>query len=114
MPELKQQTDASRKALESLAPQTPDMAVQLCQAGGEVVATSESLPKFQENLRKSGKEAINLATEAVNFDRCCTVLPAIGVLVRAAAEASGAFNEGSVPQPKFETVCARFRCQDAE
>ncbi|KJZ75277.1 hypothetical protein HIM_05203 [Hirsutella minnesotensis 3608] len=88
----------------------------LNQNGKNAAAILEAnFPSVLGNLdnAKTGKSNIHIATMAINFDRCCTVLPAIGVLVRAAAEACGAFKGSPVPQPKLENVCARFRCQDA-
>ncbi|KUJ13233.1 uncharacterized protein LY89DRAFT_622012 [Mollisia scopiformis] len=56
---------------------------------------------------QSGAMSTNDATAAVNFNRCCTVLPAIGMLWQAAATAT---KVGNVSMPALEEQCGMMSC----
>lgn len=68
-----------------------------------------NFPSIVSNLQgvQTGSMSTQMATAAVNFNRCCTVLPAIGQLWTAAATAS---NAGTMAMPALENQCAQMSC----
>lgn len=68
-----------------------------------------NFPSIVSNLQSVQSGVMNTqdATAAVNFNRCCTVLPAIGSLWAAAANAS---NAAAMPPPNLEDQCAQMKC----
>jgi hypothetical protein len=68
-----------------------------------------NFPSIVNNLAnvQAGSMATNDATAAVNFNRCCTVLPAIGVLWQ---EAATAMKAGNVSIPVLEDQCSLMSC----
>jgi hypothetical protein len=68
-----------------------------------------NFPSIVSNLQsvQSGDMTTQDTTAAVNFNRCCTVLPAIGVLWTAAANQTKA---GAVSMPSLEAQCSQMSC----
>ena len=68
-----------------------------------------NFPSIVSNLNSVQKGVMTTqdATAAVNFNRCCTVLPAIGSLWAAAANAT---NAGAMPSPNLEAQCSQMNC----
>jgi hypothetical protein len=60
------------------------------------------------NSVQTGAMSTNDATVAVNFNRCCTVLPAIGALWTAAAVATKATTMPAMPN--LESQCGQMIC----
>lgn len=69
-----------------------------------------NFPSIVSNLNavSAGSMSTNDATAAVNFNRCCTVLPAIGMLWQAAATATKM--QGNVSMPILEDQCSQMSC----
>lgn len=59
------------------------------------------------NSIQAGVMTTNDATAAVNFNRCCTVLPAIGALWTAASNATKIASMGT---PNLEAQCGQMSC----
>jgi hypothetical protein len=88
----------------------------LSQAGQDAAAAlAANFPAVPANLYnlQNGTTTAAIATTIINFSRCCIVLPAIGVLVREAAAASGAFSNTTIPQPHFQNPCVNINCDSA-
>jgi len=68
-----------------------------------------NFPSIVSNLQsiQNGAMTTQDATAAVNFNRCCTVLPAIGALWTAAANQT---KVGAVSMPNLETQCSQMSC----
>ena len=68
-----------------------------------------NFPSIVSNLNsvQTGAMSTQDATAAVNFNRCCTVLPAIGSLWAAAANATKA---GMIAMPNLEAQCSQMSC----
>jgi hypothetical protein len=68
-----------------------------------------NFPSIVSNLNsiQSGAMTTQDGTAAVNFNRCCTVLPAIGSLWAASANATKA---GAVNMPSLEAQCGQMSC----
>ncbi|KAE9375794.1 hypothetical protein N431DRAFT_502641 [Stipitochalara longipes BDJ] len=68
-----------------------------------------NFPSIISNLQsiQNGAMTTQDATAAVNFNRCCTVLPAIGALWTAAANQTKA---GAVSMPTLEAQCSQMSC----
>lgn len=74
---------------------------------GKILAGN--FPSIVSNLGdvQNGTMATNDATAAVNFNRCCTVLPAIGMLWQ---QAVIAMKTANVSMPVLEDQCAMMSC----
>lgn len=70
-----------------------------------------NFPSIVSNLNQvqAGSMSTNDATMAVNFNRCCTVLPAIGALWTAAGTAMNVANI-SIAMPNLEAQCSQMSC----
>ncbi|RDW92254.1 hypothetical protein BP5796_01648 [Coleophoma crateriformis] len=68
-----------------------------------------NFPSIVSNLQSVQSGVMNTqdATAAVNFNRCCTVLPAIGALWTAASNATKA---PAMPPPNLENQCSQMKC----
>ena len=81
-------------------------------AAGQSAATllTGNFDSVVSNLQNAQAGSISTedATTAINFNRCCTILPAIGILWTAAAEASDA--GFTPPAPQLEDQCASINC----
>jgi hypothetical protein len=68
-----------------------------------------NFPSIVSNLNsvQQGVMTTNNATAAVNFNRCCTVLPAIGMLW---ASASAAMKLTNTTMPNLEGQCSQMSC----
>jgi hypothetical protein len=68
-----------------------------------------NFPSIVSNLQsiRNGDMTTQDATAAVNFNRCCTVLPAIGLLWTAAANQT---KSGAVSMPSLEARCSQMSC----
>jgi len=68
-----------------------------------------NFPSIVSNLNsiQSGAMTTQDATAAVNFNRCCTVLPAIGMLWASAANQTRA---GAVAMPNLKAQCSQMSC----
>lgn len=73
-----------------------------------------NFPSVLANLDniKTGSAPTKDASVAINFDRCCQVVPSVAILVDAAVRATGAFG-GVAPKPEYPNVCSRFQCSVA-
>jgi len=87
----------------------PDLGRAGRDAAAALEANFPSIPANLDNLA-SGAATAALATTAINFNRCCVVLPAIDTLVREAAAVSGAFADEDVPSPMFPDPCGAIDC----
>jgi hypothetical protein len=70
-----------------------------------------NFPSIVSNLNnvQTGTMSTNDATAAVNFNRCCTVLPAIGQLWASAGAAMKVANS-SMSMPNLEAQCSQMSC----
>jgi hypothetical protein len=70
-----------------------------------------NFPSIVSNLNnvQTGAMSTDDATAAVNFNRCCTVLPAIGQLWASAATAMRVTNS-SMAMPNLEAQCSQMSC----
>jgi cytochrome c1 len=68
-----------------------------------------NFPSIVANLKlaQSGGMTADQSTTAINFNRCCTVLPAIGSLWTAANKATAGT---STAQPSLANQCASVSC----
>lgn len=85
---------------------TPALSKQGLDAGKVLMG---NFPSIVSNLNSVQTESMstNDATAAVNFNRCCTVLPNIGTLWAAASNATKA----AMPQmPNLEAQCSQMSC----
>lgn len=78
-------------------------------AAAALEANFPSVPANLKNL-KEGKATQEKATMAINFTRCCSVLPNVKILANAAVEATGAFADTEVPEPVYPNPCKAFTC----
>lgn len=93
---------------------TLSSVIGLSDAGKAAAAVLEAnFPAIPNNLHnvQNGLSNAKLATTAINFSRCCIVLPAIKTLVEAASQAVGAFANSAVPEPQFPNPCLNIACE---
>jgi hypothetical protein len=85
---------------------TPVLSKQGADAGKVLMG---NFPSIVSNLQSvsTGSMSTNDATAAVNFNRCCTVLPNIGMLWAAASNAT----KSAMPaMPNLEAQCSQMSC----
>ncbi|KAH8598476.1 hypothetical protein B0O99DRAFT_483750, partial [Bisporella sp. PMI_857] len=87
----------------------PNLSVAGLNAAEVLKANFPMIPANLVNVRL-GKTTTYTALVAINFMRCCTVLPAIEILFKEASVASGAFSDGVVPKPIRPLPCASIDC----
>ncbi|KAM3075207.1 hypothetical protein ACMFMF_005885 [Clarireedia jacksonii] len=89
---------------------------QLSKAGinsGKVLMGN--FPSIVSNLQmvQAGVMTTQDATMAINYNRCCTVLPNIGSLWAASTNASRVTSAAASMMPNLEDQCAAMSCQSA-
>ena len=85
----------------------------LSKAGKSAAAALEgNFPGIPANLYnvQNGTATTQLATAGINLVRCCVVLRSIGILIKEASAATGAFSNTTVPQPVYPDPCASIDC----
>lgn len=87
----------------------PNLSIAGLNAAEVLKANFPMIPANLNNV-KLGITTKYSAVVAINLMSCCTVLPAIDVLVREAATASGAFNDSAVPAPVRPVACTHINC----
>ncbi|KAB8294897.1 hypothetical protein EYC80_006856 [Monilinia laxa] len=85
---------------------TPNLSAAGIKSAKVLMANFPSIVSNLQNV-KTGVMTTEDATMAVNFNRCCTVLPNIGTLWEAATNASKVQDS---PPPNLEAQCAMMSC----
>ncbi|KAG4033555.1 hypothetical protein MFRU_004g00620 [Monilinia fructicola] len=85
---------------------TPNLSPAGIKSAKVLMANFPSIVSNLQNV-KTGVMTTDDATMAVNFNRCCTVLPNIGTLWEAATNASKVQDK---PPPNLEAQCAMMSC----